>query len=64
MDAAAIAFVLGQGCVEGVRRIETPSVGTLLRRAGGVGANWTRRVLQRLRRRRGDGLLAAAGAQR
>ena len=45
MDAAAIAFVLGQGCVEGVRRIETPSVGTLLRHAGGVSANWTRRVL-------------------
>jgi hypothetical protein len=45
VDAAAIAFTLGEGCVEGARRIETPSVGTLLRHPGGMSASWTRRVL-------------------
>jgi hypothetical protein len=45
IDAAAIALALGEGCVEGVRRLATPSVGTLLRREGGVSASWVRRVL-------------------
>jgi transposase len=45
IDAAAIALTLGEGCVEGVRRIATPSVDTLLRRQGGISASWVRRVL-------------------
>jgi hypothetical protein len=45
MDAFAIALAIGEGCAEGVRRLETPSVGTLLRHEGGVSATWTRRVL-------------------
>ena len=45
IDAVAIALSLGQRCVEGVRRIETPTVGQLLRRDGGISASWTLRVL-------------------
>ena len=45
MDAVAIALAIGQKCVEGVRRIETPSAGTLLRWLGGVSASWVRWVL-------------------
>jgi hypothetical protein len=45
IDAAAIALTLGEVCVEGVRRLATPSVETLLRHAGGVSASWVRRVL-------------------
>jgi hypothetical protein len=45
IDAAAIALALGEGCIEGVRRITTLSVGTLLRRAGGISASWVRRAL-------------------
>jgi len=44
-DATAIALALGEGSVEGVRRLETGSVDTLLRRRGGISASWTRRVL-------------------
>jgi hypothetical protein len=45
IDATAISLALGEGSVEGVRRIETPTVDTLLRRRGGISASWTRRVL-------------------
>jgi hypothetical protein len=45
IDAAAIALTLGEVCVEGVRRLATPSVETLLRHASGVSASWVRRVL-------------------
>ena len=45
IDAAAIALTLGEVCVEGVRRLATPSMETLLRHAGGVSASWVRRVL-------------------
>lgn len=48
LDATAIALCIGEQCVEGVRRLETPSVGTLLRRPGGVSASWVRRVLHDL----------------
>jgi hypothetical protein len=48
IDAAAVALCLGEGCVEGVRRLETSSVGTLLRRIGGISASYTRRVLHDL----------------
>ena len=45
IDAAAIALALGESCVEGVRRLATPSVETLIRHVGGVSASWVRRVL-------------------
>ncbi len=45
IDAAAIALALGEGCIEGVRRIATPNVDTLLRRPVGISASWVRRVL-------------------
>jgi hypothetical protein len=45
IDATSIALAIGERCIEGVRRLETPSVGTLLRKEGGVSATWTRRVL-------------------
>lgn len=45
IDATAIALTLGECCIEGVRRIETPSVDTLLRKSGGISASWVRRVL-------------------
>jgi len=48
IDATAVALCLGEGCVEGVRRLDTSSVGTLLRRAGGISASYTRRVLHDL----------------
>jgi hypothetical protein len=45
IDATAISLALGEGSVEGVRRLDTSSVDTLLRRPGGITASWTRRVL-------------------
>ena len=45
IDAAAISLALGEGSVEGVRRIDTPSAGTLLRHREGISASWVRRVL-------------------
>jgi len=45
IDATAISLGLGEGSIEGVRRIATPTVDTLLRHAGGVTASWVRRVL-------------------
>ena len=45
IDAAAISLALGEGSVEGVRRIDTPSAGTLLRHREGITASWVRRVL-------------------
>lgn len=45
LDAAAIALVVGEGCVEGVRRLGTASAPTLLRHRQAVSATWVRRVL-------------------
>ncbi len=45
IDATAISLALGEGSVEGVRRIATPTAETLLRHPGGVTASWVRRVL-------------------
>ncbi len=45
IDATAISLGLGEGSIEGVRRIATSTVETLLRHAGGVTASWVRRVL-------------------
>lgn len=44
-DAVAISLAIGEGCVEGVRRIATPSAPTLLRHRRAISANWARRVL-------------------
>lgn len=47
LDAIAIALAIGEGCVERVRRIATPSVPALLRHNRLVGAPWVRNVLGR-----------------
>jgi hypothetical protein len=47
LDAVAIALSVEQQCVEGVRRLATPSAGTLLRSRGAISASWARRVLGR-----------------
>jgi hypothetical protein len=47
LDAVVIALVLGQRCVEGVRRLATPSTSTLLRTDGAVSVSWVRQVLHR-----------------
>lgn len=47
LDAVALALGLGQRCVEGVRRLETPSAGVLLRSDGAPSESWVRRVLKR-----------------
>jgi hypothetical protein len=54
LDAAAIALTLGQGCIEGVRRIATPSAPTLLRSQRPISETWTRRVLGRFAQQRGE----------
>lgn len=47
LDAVAIALTLEQECVEGVRRLATPTAGTLLRSKGAISASWARRILAR-----------------
>ena len=46
LDAFVLALGLGQRCVEGVRRLRTPSGGVLLRADGGLTASWTRRIFK------------------
>lgn len=46
LDAAAIALSIGQRCVEGVRRLATPSAALLLRARGAISPNWARQVLK------------------
>jgi hypothetical protein len=53
VDAVIAALALGQGCVEGVRRIATPSAGLLLRAERAPTASWTRRVLHAVADREG-----------
>jgi hypothetical protein len=45
LDAVLIALVLRQRCVEGVRRVSTPSAPVLLRNKTAPSASWVRRVL-------------------
>jgi len=47
LDSVGLALGLGQRCVEGVRRLETPSAGVLLRSSGAPSESWVRRVLKR-----------------
>lgn len=47
LDAVVMALGIGQGCVEGVRRLATPSAGKLLRADHAPSASWARRVLGR-----------------
>ena len=47
LDAFAVALAIGEGCVEGVRRIATPSMWLLLRHSVGIGPVWVRQVLSR-----------------
>jgi Transposase protein len=48
LDAAIIALVIGQQCIEGVRRVATPSAKTLLRALAVVPSeSWVRGVLAR-----------------
>lgn len=48
VDAVVLALGLGQRCVEGVRRLQTPSAAVLLRTKNNnaPSASWTRRVLK------------------
>ena len=45
LDAVAVALSLGETCAEGVRRLQTPTLGTLLRHRRGITADWARQVL-------------------
>jgi hypothetical protein len=47
IDSTVCALSLGEGCVEGVRRLATPSAPVLLRADHAPSASWTRRVLGR-----------------
>ena len=57
LDAAIIALLIGQKCIEGVRRIATPSAKTLLRVLSTVPSeSWVRGVLGRFAQARGQSL--------
>jgi len=45
LDAVLVAFAIGQKCVEGVRRLATPTVPLLLRVSHAPSASWVRRIL-------------------
>ncbi len=47
LDAFTIALAIGQGCVEGVRRLATPTAPALLRTASCPSPDWVRQVLHR-----------------
>ena len=47
IDSVVCALSIGEGCVEGVRRLATPSAPALLRAERAPSATWTRRVLGR-----------------
>jgi hypothetical protein len=54
VDAIVVALCAGQQCVEGVRRIATPSAATLLRFTHGITPTWARQVLGRFAEKRGQ----------
>lgn len=48
LDALVVALSVGERCVEGVRRIATPTAGVLLRAKSAPSPQWVRRVLGRV----------------
>ncbi len=57
LDSAIIALAIGQQCIEGVRRVATPSAKTLLRLQTAVPSeSWVRSVLGRFAQTRGAAL--------
>jgi hypothetical protein len=54
LDSLVVALALGEGCVEGVRRVATPSASRLLRARRCPSPNWARRVLGKLGEAKGD----------
>jgi hypothetical protein len=57
LDAVVSSLAIGQECVEGVRRLETPSAPTLLRCDHAPSASWVRRVLHEFAETDGAALL-------
>ena len=64
MDAVVAALSIGQRCVEGVRRLATPSASVLLRAGHAPSASWARRVLGKLAMKTGGVRLQLAMAGR
>lgn len=54
LDAFIVALSLGQRCVEGVRRISTPTISTVLRRKNAISETWVRRLLHVFAEARGQ----------
>ena len=63
LDAVAVALAIGQKCVEGVRRIATPSAPSLLCASHAPSASWCRRILGRLARKLGGARMHLAMAK-
>jgi len=63
LDAAVLALAVGQNCVEGVRRLQTPTAATLLRHRAAVSASWVRRVLKRFAEKSGTMFQATVAAK-
>lgn len=63
LDAAVLALAVGQKCVEGVRRLQTPTAATLLRHRTAVSASWVRRVLKRFAEKSGTMFQATVAAK-
>jgi transposase-like protein len=57
LDAVAIALAVGERCVEGVRRLATPSAGVLLGADHAPSASWVRRILGRFAQQLGGARL-------
>jgi transposase-like protein len=64
LDAVLVALALGQKCVEGVRRVATPTAPQLLRASQAPTASWSRRVLHRFADEAGGERLHAAVSER
>lgn len=63
MDAVVIALAIGQRCVEGIRRLATPSSATLLCAARPPSASWVRRILGRFAKEHGGSRIHLATAK-
>ena len=64
LDSVVAALALGQRCVEGLRRLATPSAPVLLRAGHAPSASWARRVLGKLAMNTGGVRLQLAMAGR